>query len=158
MASRVNSSDYVAIRDEILNDPNGLGYSGLSPKQQLKKLMDKPDIANPDPVPNVPNPPTSDEVIDMLGTDFAKFDTETVLRADQLIGEQNFEGLGLLIKYATVKGWIDTTMAVNLGGLLVRVHPDPNHPATVKGEKRLDEILGRFIDNVSLDTFNKAIN
>lgn len=111
----------------------GAAYAGKTAKEIARMLVDYPMVANPDPAPQVPKPITANAVrtvLDGLGaSEVVAGELIALARAQDREGIADWAEMRLSgAKLTAVQDYLAQTIA------------DPDHPATVRGECRVQEL------------------
>lgn len=140
--------DVVALASELKNDPANVGYKNadgtFKPQAELiGLLLNKPMVANPDPAPQIPKPVTAQDVLGLLSpASVQAIPFDAMVEVNKAIAEKDMERLGLQLQVFAAKGWINSTEVAALQARLAETIPDPNWPAQVPGQSRLEVATG----------------
>lgn len=135
------------IRDEILNDPAGLGYrsaeGALKPSPEIVAILARRQLyPNPNPQPDVPAPINKDYLFSLLLPHVGNFTDEALIRASELADAQDRAGLKMWATIALKRAWIPQDAYDQIMAHVTATQPDPNWRAQLPGKTRLEEVLG----------------
>lgn len=164
----LDNSEYSLVKDEYETDPENMGYGSMfvdgkiAYQSVLNAMLDRPQVPNP-AIPKRLKMPTSIEVWRMLQLPDKQVIEDTFIpRVRAALDARDLAEMAEQIEYAVDRGWISLTAKAAIQARLDSSNPDnleddPSAPKTVRAKSRLDTILNRNVDSVTVDQLKEAL-
>jgi hypothetical protein len=146
----IRDDEIGAVRQELLTDPTGQDYASADAAGKARLLVRKPLVPNPATAPQVPRPMDAGVLLGLVPPEQVRTISETGITAVSThIDQGSYPGVARWVKIALAKGQIGQATHDAIMAKLAETIPDPNHPAQVLGQSRLQAVLGRDPGGVS---------
>lgn len=160
----VAPSEHAVVKAEVEDDPTGVGYPVWDGDTETAKaiarlLVDRPEIDNPDPAPEIPKPMDTDILLGSVsGESLAKIESSALDAVSRRIESGERQAVVRWVAIALAKGWITQSEHDAIQADLQATISDPNHPEKVLDRSRLGKVLDRNVGGISASEVSQIMD
>ena len=152
-------SDRQAIRDEVNNDPEAVGYVQDDHKNNTQLITFRPEIDNPESPAQVPIPLKMNDILSLIPSEDAPKISDGLFQIIRdAVSEQDHAAVKRAASFALARGEISENTFNSVDSHVNQTVDDPNYKQKIRDDSRLQKVTEDDIGGLRVNEMQEIMN